>query len=160
MGVRIIPLLHNVSSPQRVVEVARAAYGLGYDTFVVSKPMGAAAQSGVPEAQRVALREGKTLIVLPSIEAAAELLGADAIVFVVPKRFADKPLEEVFRSLTEKSAEQRVLMVFGGAEPGLSAREMEMGERAYVSGLENDVGPTALAVIALYAARSLLSRQP
>uniref|UniRef100_A0A7C1P071 Exonuclease n=1 Tax=Thermofilum pendens TaxID=2269 RepID=A0A7C1P071_THEPE len=159
MGVKVIPLLHNVSSPQRVVEVAKAAYGLGYDIFVVSKPAGAAAQSGVPEAQRIALREGKTLVVLPSIEVAAELLGAETLVFVVSRKFADKPLEEVIKSLAGKGAEQKVLMVFGGAEPGLSAREMEMGERVYVSGIGNDVGPTALAVIALYVVRNLLSRQ-
>ena len=158
MGVKVVPLLHNVSSPQRVVEVARAAYSLGYDIFAVSKPTGAAAQSGVPEAQRIALKEGKTLVVLPSVESAAELLGAGTIVFVVPRKFADKPLEEVIKSIAGKGVEQKILLVFGGAEPGLSAREMEAGERAYISGVENDVGPTALAVIALYVVRNLLPR--
>jgi len=153
----VLPVLHNVNSPQRVVEIARAAYGLGFPVFVVTKPAGAAAQVGVPEAQKVALREGKSLLVLPDLEDAAEVLKADSLVLVLQRRFSDKPLTQRFKELASGNV-SRVLLVFGGTEPGLSAREAALGEQVYVDGIEQDVGPTALAVIAMYLVRNLLTR--
>lgn len=152
----VIPVLHNVNSPQRVIELARAAYGLGFHAFVVTKPTGAAAQVGVPEAQKVALREGRSLLVLPDLEDAAEILKADALVLVLQRRFSDTPLSRRLRELSSGSV-RRVLLVFGGSEPGLSAREAALGEQVYVDGVEHDVGPTALAVIAMYLVRNLLT---
>lgn len=153
----VLPVLHNVSSPQRVVELARAAYGLGFSVFVVTKPTGAAAQVGVPEAQKVALREGKSLLILPDLEEAVEILKADAVILVLPRKLSDKPLTQKFEELVSKKV-SRILLVFGGAEPGLSAREMALGEQVYVDGIEQDIGPTALAVLAMFLAKNLLTR--
>ena len=158
MSLEVFPVLHNANSPQRVVEIARAAYGLGYPLFVITKPTGAAAQVGVPEAHKVALKEGKPLVVLPDLAEAIELLKADAVILVTARKLASKPLTRALGEAISRGA-KRVLLVFGGAEPGLSARELSLGEQAYIDDVEQEVGPVALAVISLYVVRRLLAGQ-
>jgi len=158
MRPEILPVLHNVNSPQRVVEVAKAAYGLGFPALVVTKPTGAAAQVGVPEAQKVALREGKPLVVLPDLPEAVELLKADAVILVTTRKLASRPLTQALSEVMSRGA-SRVLLVFGGTEPGLSARELSLGEQAYVDGVEQEVGPVALAVLSMYVIKRLLAGQ-
>lgn len=153
----ILPVLHNVSSPQRVVELAKAAYGLGFPAFVVTKPTGAAAQVGIPEAQKVALREGKSLLILPDLSDAIEILKADAVLIVLQRKFSEQPLTGRLKELISRGA-NRILLVFGGSEPGISAREASLGDQVYVDEIDGDVGPTALAVIAMYLTRNLLGR--
>ena len=49
-------VLHNVHSASKTSETAQVVYGLGFPNFVVSKAEGSAAQSGVPDANRLAIR--------------------------------------------------------------------------------------------------------
>jgi len=148
-GRKLIAVLHNVFSPQRVVEAARIVYGLGYDVLVVTKASGSAAQLGVPEAQKIALRENKTLIYLPDLPDAVDLLKPSHVLLVVPPRFSAKELLKALGDL-----QGRVLIVFGGAEPGLTKRELEMGLPVHIEGLE-DIGVVGTMAIALFLARGL-----
>jgi len=149
--VNIIPLLHNVYSQQRVVEVAKAAYGLGYGVFVVTKASGSAAQAGVPEAQKLALKLDKAFIYLPDLPDAVEVLKPDSVLLVLTRKYAPTPISEAVKNCTGK-----VVVVFGGAEPGLSKKELELGQAVHPDGVVEDVGSTGLAAISLYILRTLL----
>ncbi|MEM0042692.1 MAG: RecB-family nuclease [Thermofilaceae archaeon] len=149
-GVEVLPVLHNAYSQQRVVEAARVVYGLGYHVFIVTKASGSAAQAGVPEAQKLALKMGRTFMCLPDLPDAIEVLKPNMVLLFVPKKYAQKPLSEVVNT-----AAGRLLAVFGGSDPGLSKKELEMGIAVYPDGIEEDVGSTGMVAIALYLLRSV-----
>jgi len=153
--VEILPVLHNVFSQQRVVEAARVVYGLGFHTFIVTKASGSAAQVGVPEAQKIALKMGRAFIYLPDLPDALEVLRPDKVLLFVPKKYAQVPLAEAIRD-----ARGRVLTVFGGADPGLSKRELELGVAVYPEGVLDDIGSTGLLAIGLYQLAQLIKTPP
>lgn len=158
--VTLIPVLHNVNSAQRLSEVARAVYGLGYGVFVVTKAVGSAAQVGVPEVHKLAYRLGKNLLVLSDLQDAVELLQPKKVFAVMPSKYGGRDFEEAVReAFGSLGPEDRVLLVFGGAEPGLSLRELKLGEPVSLEGIEEDIGAVAIAAIALYKARALLSEK-
>jgi len=145
----VLPTLHNVYSPQKVLEAARLVYGLGYRNLVVTKASGAAAQAGVPEAQKIALKRGTNLFYLADLDDALELFKPARVYLFVPEGYAER--EFVPRVVREEAESSRVLLVFGGAEPGLSKREMEMGVPVYLPGLSehSTVGTLAVALYLL-----------
>lgn len=149
----VIPVIHNVFSVEIVKQFAKICYGLGFKTVVVSKPSGAAAQAGVPEAQKLALKKGKALVVLSELEDVLEIFKPSLLIFVTPKKYAKEPFDtERVLSEAQKGA---VAVVFGGSEPGVSARELELGVPMHVD-VEDDLGPLGFAAIVLHAiARSL-----
>ncbi|MCE4600062.1 MAG: RecB-family nuclease [Desulfurococcales archaeon] len=143
----VIPVIHNVSSVQRVVDMARLVYSLGYDTLIVTKAYGGAAQSGIPEAMRIALRENKRLIVLPELSDAVELLKPDQI-FIVTKDYSEEHLDPA----KPPRLEGRILIAFSGSDPDFSIQEARLGRPIYLKGIEGGrLGPLAEAGIILYA---------
>lgn len=154
----IVPVLHNVSSVQRVVDMARLVYALDFQLLVVTKAYGGAAQSGVPEAMRLALKEGKSLIVLPDLSDAIELLNPDTIVAVTPRgsEEAISTPEDVSRLINGKT-----LIVFSGGDPDFTATELSRAnKRVYIDGVKGKLGPVAEASIILYSiSRSKVSGQ-
>jgi len=144
----IVPVLHNVYSNQKVIEAARLVYGLGYKTFVITKASGTAAQSGVPEAHRLALKEGRNIIYLSDIDDAIELLDPQEVYLVVAPPYASNELDP--SEIANKAREGRVLLIFGGSEPGLTRKELERGKAIYPPGIEKSIGTTGLMAITLY----------
>ncbi|MEM2757298.1 MAG: RecB-family nuclease, partial [Sulfolobales archaeon] len=65
---------NNASSPQRLIDVAKVVYNFEYsniiNTLVITKPVGSAAQVGIPEISKLAYKLGRTLVILPSINEA------------------------------------------------------------------------------------------
>jgi len=153
-------VLHNTSSSQRLAEVARTVYGLGFNYFVVTKAVGAAAQAGVPEAQKVAYKLGRSFMVLADLAEAIELLEPRKVLLVMPSKYGGSNLEDVLAQVLKETGESdKVLLVFGGSEPGLSLRELKMGENVSPKDVEEDVGTTALVAITLYKVKLLLRGQ-
>ncbi len=153
---RIVPVLHNVFSPQKVVESARLVYGLGFKLFVVTKASGSAAQTGVPEAQKLALKLNRAFIYLSDLDDAIELLGPSTVFTVVPPPYASEELTK--DHVLDAVAKGRVLIVFGGSDPGLSRRELEKGLAVYPPGITGDVGSVGLLAVTLYyVSRVILS---
>ena len=145
----IIPVLHWVFSQQKVVEAARTVYGLGYNVFVVTKASGSAAQVGVPEAQKLAMKLGKGFFYLPDLPDAVEVFEPSLVILLVPPKYAEATLDpdEI------KNAHGKVMVVVGGAEPGLSKRELELGKAVTIEGFQDDVGSIGTLAIALYMIR-------
>ena len=146
MGVYdIIPVLHNVSSVQRVVDMARLVYSIGLDTLVVTKSYGGAAQSGVPEAMRIALKMSKKLIVLPELSDAVELLNPDIAIAVTMDSEGG-----YLDPLNPPVYEGRVLIAFSGGEPEFSPGEIRGFKKVYIPGVDSKLGPISEASIILY----------
>ncbi len=96
MGVTLV--LAGVTSPHKLVESVKVAYGfrgIPVDAFVVVRATGMAAQMGVPEAYRVALKYGKPLIVLPSAKDLLEYVKFEEVYSVVPGAQSSRRVEEV-----------------------------------------------------------------
>ena len=150
----VIPVLHNVYSVEVVRQFAKVVYGLGFKIAVISKPSGAAAQAGVPEAQRIALKRGRTLVVLSGIEDVIELFAPSLILMVMPKRYAKEPFD-VKKVVKEVESGRSVAIVFGGSEPGLTAKEMSLGLPVHLD-VDDDLGALGFSAIALYKISSSL----
>lgn len=137
-------MLSGVSSPHRLVESVRVAYGfrgLEVDTFIVVKSTGLASQVGVPEAYRVALRYGKPLVVLPSLREVLELFRFDEVYVVLPGRDDLRGLDEL------ELGDRRYALVFSGEEHGRSELP---AEALSVPELPADSPPQAVIALALY----------
>ena len=141
----IIPVLHNVSSVQRVVDMARLVYSLGLNTLVVTKSYGGAAQSGIPEAMRIALKQSKSLLVLPELLDAVELLNPDTLLAVT-----SEDAEELIDPVNPPVYNGRILIAFSGGEPGFSPGELRGFKKIYISGVNSKLGPISEASIILY----------
>lgn len=149
---RIIPVLHNVMSAYRIIESAKIVYGLGFRIFVVSKASGSAAQSGLPEAQRIAIRFNRNLVFLKDIDDVIEIFRPIRMLMVLPGKYGGVPLSDL-----EGDLKKGAILVFGGSEPGLSKREIEKGTLVYPDYVTEDLSPTGLLAITLYLATRMLS---
>ncbi len=81
-GTEVIPVIHNISSVPKMVEYARVAIGYGFNTIVYSRVFGAAAQQGIGEVFKMALRHNASIVVLPDINDVVDLLKPDTVLFV------------------------------------------------------------------------------
>ncbi|MDI9619831.1 MAG: RecB-family nuclease [Candidatus Nezhaarchaeota archaeon] len=143
----VIPVIHNVFSVEVVKQFAKLSYGLGFNTIVISKPTGAAAQAGVPEAQRLALKRGRALVVLGGIEDLMDLLKPSTLLMVTARKYAREEFDA--KKLLNELEKGSAAIVFGGSEPGLSAREIEAGLPVHI-GIDEDLGPLGFAAVVLY----------
>ncbi len=132
----VIPVIHNPASVQKLLDAVKVSLGFGLKTIVVTKAVGTAAQQGVPEAFRLVLRSGATLIVLPDIKDAVELLHPDSVYFLSTR--GDSMGDEV---------RGRVLVVIQASDQPFMQSELSLGRQVKVVG--RDVGSTALLTLAL-----------
>ncbi len=146
-SVKVVVVLHNVYSSQRVVEAARLVYGLGFTTFIVTKASGSAAQSGVPDAQKLALKRGANFVYLRDLKDAIELFEPGKVLTVSEGKYGGKPLSSVLSELEQADS---LMIVFGGAEPGLTMQEFNAGIHVYPDGVEEDIGAVGLIAITLF----------
>ena len=136
-----------MSSVQKLVDMARLVYSMGFKVLVATRVYGAAAQSGIPEATRIALRHGGSLLVLQDLDDAIELL-KPRNVYIVTSEYAERRVEpEGFDPGGES------LLAFNGGEPDFTLEEAKKGEPIYLEGLEQRIGPIAEASIILYSIR-------
>ncbi len=131
----IIPVIHNPASVQKLLDAIKASLGFGVKTIVITKAVGSAAQQGVPEAFRLVLKSGATLIVLPDIKDAVELLKPDHVYFLGVK---GEPMGDV---------KGRTLLVVQASDQQFMPSELNLGRQVKVIG--RDVGSTALLTLAL-----------
>ena len=132
----VIPVIHNPASVQKLLDAVKVSLGFGVKTIVITKAVGTAAQQGIPEAFRLVLRSGATLIVLPDIKDAVELLHPDSIYFLGTRG-----------NSMEGEVRGRALMVIQASDQQFMQSELNLGQQVKVIG--RDVGSTALLTLAL-----------
>ncbi len=147
MAARLIPVIHNVSSYQRLSDMARLVYSLGLDVLVATKVYGGAAQSGVPEVTRMALKHGKSFIALPDLGDAIDVLKPDKVI-IVSREHAAQRLDP--SSIV--AGDGVVMIVFNGGEPDFTRAEASLGTPVYIDGVAERLGAISEAGIILYHA--------
>ena len=136
--------IYNVSSPQRLVDVARLVYGSNVvDMLVVVKPTGMAAQVGLPEVSKLAYRKSKKLLVLTSVQELQEVLSGRRLVFIVHGVSGVGYLEDA------ELRGDEVFVVHGG-DGTFTRSELALGEAFTLRGFEELQNPVADVAITLY----------
>lgn len=140
--------IHNVTGIQKIKEYTQVLIGFQVKTVIISKAVGSAAMSGVPQAQKAIFKKGGNLLYVEDIPDIIELLNPDEIYVIAPQPYAKNELnpEIITQKLKEK---KKVLLIFGGSNPGLSKRELDFGIDAYLQ-VPADIGTIGTVAIILY----------
>jgi SpoU rRNA methylase family enzyme len=139
--------LHNVLSPQKLIEFVSTCISFGVKNIILSKVGGSAAQLGIGEAFKIAIKHDVKIIVLPDLYDIKAILPYP-IYFIIQKEYASEEIniEEVYKNYVENKG---LIFVFGGLEPGFSKKELELGKSFHVN-LGNEVPTVALLSVTLY----------
>jgi len=147
-------VLHNVHSASKTIETAQVVYGLGFPNFVVSKAEGSSAQSGVPDANRLAIRMEQNFMVMPDLKDVLEVLNFDyALLLTSPKLV--KELVDLNQLSQRTKSGEKIAIILSGSNSSFSRKEMDLGECKSLEA-KVDIGPSGSAAIILY---SLLSEK-
>lgn len=142
-------VLYSPTGIHKVVEFLKTMYLFEYFTPVIVKPIGAAAQIGIPEAHKIAFKTGKPLIVLPELSDVSKVLGASPV-YYLSEEGEEKDFEEVFTVNTNAA----VVLNAGDVEP--SRKELENVKIVWIKKFPRGISSSALSGIIVYNA--LLSK--
>jgi len=150
----IYVVLHNVHSASKTMETAQVVYGLGFPNFVVSKAEGSAAQAGVPDANKLAMKMKNNFMVLPDLKDVLEVLSIEhplmiASPVLVKERLDLQQLSEIVKS------GKRVAVIVSGSNSSFSRKEMDLGTCTSLDA-RVDIGPSGTAAVVLYSLFSIL----
>ena len=142
-------VLHNVHSVAKVIDTAQVIYGLGFQNFVISRAEGSAAQNGVPDANKLAMKMKKNFIVLPDLHDVFELLEVDKPLMITSPVLTKERLD--LESLRNRvNSDEKVVIILSGSNSSFSRKEMDLGE-CFSLDARIDLGPAGTAAIILYA---------
>ena len=142
-------ILHNVHSSSKTVETAQVVYGLGFSNFVVSKAEGSAAQAGVPDANRLAMRMKRNFMVLPDLKDVLEVLNVENPLLITSPVLTKERLD--FDQLVKQvKSGERVAIMLSGSNSSFSRKEMDTGVCRSLEA-QVDIGPAGTAAIILHA---------
>lgn len=145
----IYVVLHNVHSASKTVETAQVVYGLGFSNFVVSKAEGSAAQAGVPDANRLAMKMKQNFMVLPDLKDVLEVLNIERPLLITSPVLTKERLD--LNQLFERTKSgERIVIMLSGSNSSFSRKEMDLGECRSLDA-RVDIGPAGTAAIILYA---------
>ncbi len=150
----LLVAIHNVTGIQKIKEYTQVLLGFRIKTIIISKAVGSAAMSGVPQAQKIIFKKGGNLLYVEDIPDIIELLNPDIIYVVAPQPYAKHKFEPGM-IIQELKAKKKILLIFGGSDPGLSKRELEFGIDIYLE-VPADIGTIGTAAIILYQIWKLL----
>ncbi|MFX1297700.1 MAG: RecB-family nuclease [Promethearchaeota archaeon] len=140
--------IHNVTGIQKIKEYTQVLLGFQIKTVIISKAVGSAAMSGVPQAQKLIFKKGGNLLYVEDIPDMIEMLKPDEIYVIAPQPYAKKKFNSEI--ITQKLKDgKKILLIFGGSDPGLSKRELEFGIDIYLE-VPADIGTIGTTAIILY----------
>lgn len=153
----LIVAIHDVHSAVKLVDAAKVAFDLNADLLVISKATSAAAQSGVPEVEKMAFKNNKKILYVPDLPDIIELLSPDVNFMVVPKRLSQNPINynKISGMLKEN---KKVLISVSGGTVSFSLKELEYGKPVYIEGIDDILPPSAILAIILYELKSLMEK--
>ena len=141
-------VLHNVSSAGKCVDFVKVAISLGYRNIVISKATGGAATGGVPSAQKYVAQKGGNLFYLSGLEDLKEIFNIEEIILIAPPGYGKEKLNKKLIEELKSADNVKRAIVFGGNDPGLSRKELEMGRSVQLE-LTEDPGTIGTAAIVL-----------
>ena len=149
-------ILHNTHAVSKVVETAQVVYGLGFTNYIVTKAEGSAAQTGVPEANRIAMKMNGSFMILPDLKDALELLDIERPMMIASPVLVKDRIDISSIAGHIKSGE-RLVIVLSGSTSSFSRKEMDMG-KCFSLEARVDIGPAGTASIILHSIAQELNK--
>lgn len=148
-------VLHNVHAVSKVIETAQVVYGLGLPNYLVSKAEGSAAQTGVPEANRLAMKMKGSFAVLPDLRDVLEMLDVEKPIMIASPVLVKERVDvgEIAKRIQDG---ERIVLVLSGSNSSFSRKEMDMGECLSLEA-RVDIGPAGSAAVVLHGIAGVLS---
>ncbi|MEL9940313.1 MAG: RecB-family nuclease [Ignisphaera sp.] len=129
------------SSPYRLIDLAKVAYSFNFVTgFVVVRPTGLAAQSGLPEVFKLAYKYGKSLFVLSQLRELKDLLSIDKLIFIIQNNKEAPDIEQVI-----DMASDSVAIIIQAGESPFSKEDISMGYVSRINEMNESFSPNAVA---------------
>ena len=153
---KLIVQLHNFSSVNLCREFIKIALGLGAKDIIFSKAAGAGATTGVPIAQKMAHSKQANVLYLQDLPDTIELVTPDQIYLFIKRPFSKEVFDPSMIS-ESYSKGKTILLVFGGADPGLSKKELDMGIPIYFDKI-NEISCLGELALSLYLIRQHLEK--
>mgnify|MGYP000400855914 CR=1 FL=1 len=143
---KIYIAIHNVSSPQRLTDVAKIVFSecSPFSCLIISKPTGMAAQVGVPDVSKMAYKLGKNLLIISSLQDLSEVIDVSKVYIVHPAEGSN------YISLDELSTDDKTLYVISGSDVGFTKSELALGEVVYVKPFKRSIGVVAEVALITY----------
>lgn len=155
MGYTVYLVAYAPSSPHRLQDLAKLAFSMNLVTaFIVIKPTGIAAQTGVPEISRLAYKLDKRFLVLPKLQDLKDIINIDQIFFVTHIDEALDLCDIIF------DRDKSMSIVIQAGETPLSKEDLALGRAIKLSELNSfrSPNPVADAAIALMKLSKLLAK--
>lgn len=132
------------SSPHRLVDLAKAAYSFDFvDSFITVRPMGLAAQSGVPEVFKIAYKCGKSFLILANLRELKEILNIDMLIFILQNRKEVQDISNVIGNAIVSS----IAIIVQTGETAISKDDLSLGVAARISEMNNLFSPNPVAEV-------------
>lgn len=136
--------IYSPSSVQKVVDFVKTVFASGIYVPVLIKPIGAAAQIGVPEAFKIAYKMGKPLVVLPEITDIVGVLRVDKLYYL------DEAGEEVLLRAIATETNRDVAIVVPSGEQEPSRKELEKTSVVWPREIPRGLPAVAVSAILIY----------
>ncbi len=137
-------VLHNVNASSKCTEFVRIGSAFGFRTLIITQAQGSAAQNGIPSAQKLALKNKLNFLALYSVEDVIELFNPEQVVLIAPPPFGKENLSQ---GVIDEIKAQKTVVVFGGNDPGLSRKDLDLGRTVQLS--VGDIGSIATLSLTL-----------
>ncbi|UCH04732.1 MAG: hypothetical protein JSW05_00805 [Candidatus Thorarchaeota archaeon] len=148
-------VLHDVHAVSKVVETAQVVYGLGFPNFVVTKAEGSAAQTGVPEANRLAMKMKGSFMVLPDLRDALDVMNVERPLLITSPMLTKEHIN-IKAIMSRVKSGERVVVALSGSNKSFSRKEMDMGE-CFSLDARVDIGPAGSAAVVLHGLNAIQS---
>jgi len=143
----LLMVLHNSHSRKAVKLFADTCVGLSCRNVIFSKITASAASIGIPDAQKSVLSVGGNLLFFTNVEDILEALKPHKIYLLVSRKYGEKPIP--FKEITTDLKDGKVLVVVGGTSPGLTRKELDLGQCIFADEVSSDINPIALTALFL-----------
>lgn len=151
----VFVVLHNVHSVSKVIETAQVVYGIGFPNFVVSKAEGSAAQTGVPEANRLAMKMKGSFAVLPDLRDVLEMLDVEKPIIITSPVLVKQRVD--ISGLAKRIKDGgRMVIALSGSTSSFSRKEMDLGD-CFSLNAKVDIGPAGSAAVVLHGISDALA---
>ena len=146
---KVYVILHNVHSASKTIETAQVVYALGFPNYVVSKAEGSAAQSGVPDANRLAIKMKQNFMVLPDLKDVLDLFNFDYALLVTSPKLVKEHVD--MSQIAQRALNgEKIAIILSGSNSSFSRKEMDLGDCKSLEA-KVDLGPSGSAAIILYS---------
>ncbi|MFW9903156.1 MAG: RecB-family nuclease [Candidatus Thorarchaeota archaeon] len=143
----LLMAFHNSHSRKAVKLFADTCIGLSCKNIIYSKITASAASIGIPDAQKTILNSGGNLLFFSDIENILEALQPDKIYLLVSRKYGKSPIP--FDAIISNLKIGKVLVIVGGTSPGLTRKELDLGECIFADEVITEVNPIALTALFL-----------